>query len=499
MLGPFNGIWGHPAVYGGEGGWVYVTESTGGGNLRALSYGVNSNGVPQLTSAGTSAGAFGYGSGSPTVTSNGTTPGSAVIWVVYDDGVSGIDAQLRAYGAIPSGGTLPLLWSAPLGSGKNPANNAIASKFSVSTAYNGMVYVGTRTGNLFAFGTKSNAPLQVAPVDFGRVPVGTSKTENVTVTANRSIAITGVSAATGVQDVPGVSGRRLPNTGAGFQGSAQGPGPIVLGQQSQEFTVHGPARRRTLAAGQSITIPITFTPRTAGTVVANVAVSSTAGTRTLSLTGYGTAPGLLLSAPPITFGVLDTGAGGKTLTFTVANSWDRPETITAVGSATAPFTVKGLPPVGTVLKPQQAVTASVTYDPTAPESDNQFVTIASDQGSVSEPLTGSAVTGAAVLALTPGELNFGSVPVGKPVTLTFHINNNGNIPLTISRAAAPSGAFSAAQPLPEGITLDPETGVTQAVTFKPTRSGAFSGQYKFDAGNGQGTLIVTLSGVGTSS
>ena len=39
-LGPFNGVWGHPAVYGGQGGWVYVLESSGGGYLRALSYGV---------------------------------------------------------------------------------------------------------------------------------------------------------------------------------------------------------------------------------------------------------------------------------------------------------------------------------------------------------------------------------------------------------------------------------------------------------------------------
>ena len=45
-LGPYNGVWGHLAAYGGEGGWVYVTESSGGGYLRALSYGVNGSGVP---------------------------------------------------------------------------------------------------------------------------------------------------------------------------------------------------------------------------------------------------------------------------------------------------------------------------------------------------------------------------------------------------------------------------------------------------------------------
>ncbi|HVC71246.1 MAG TPA: choice-of-anchor D domain-containing protein [Acidimicrobiales bacterium] len=488
LIGPFNGLWGHPAVYGGEGGWVYIAESTGGGVLRALSYGVTSGGVPQFTSAGTSTGALGYSSGSPTVTSNGTTAGSAVVWLVYAGGTSGAGAQLRAYGAIPSGGTLPLLWSAPIGT---------ASKFSDVTAANGMVYVGTRTGLVYAFGTKSNAPLQAAPVDFGRVPVGTAKTENVTVTATRSTAITGVTSPVGVQNVSGLSGRIPANTGAGFQGSTGASGTAPLDPQTPEFSVRVPRHRHPLAPGQSLTIPVTFTPRSAGTVVADITVTSTTGSRTLALTGYGTAPGLILSAPPVSFGVLDTGAGGKTLTFTVANSWDRPETITAVTSATAPFTVTGLPHLGTVLEPQQAVTVSVAYDPTAPGTDDQFITVTSDHGAVSEPLTGAAVTGTAVLALTPSVLNFGSVPVGRSVTLTFHIDNTGNIPLTISRAAAPSGVFSADRPLPEGITLDPDTGVSQAVTFTPTASGSFSGRYTFGAENGHGTLAVTFSGVGT--
>jgi hypothetical protein len=142
------------------------------------------------------------------------------------------------------------------------------------------------------------------------------------------------------------------------------------------------------------------------------------------------------------------------------------------------------------------VTASVTYDPTTVGTNDAFVTVTTNHGSASVPLTGAAVTGTAVLTLTPGTVDFGAVPVGTSVTRTFRIANTGNIPLTISRAASPAGAFSAARPLPEGITLDPDTDVTQAVTFTPTGPGSFSGQYKFNAGNGQGWLTVTLTGVG---
>ncbi|HTT86188.1 MAG TPA: PQQ-binding-like beta-propeller repeat protein, partial [Acidimicrobiales bacterium] len=311
VLGPYTGVWGHLAAYGGEGGWVYVCESGGGGYLQALSYGTDSAGVPQLTAQGMSSGAFGYSSGSPEVTSNGTTAGSAVVWVVYVNGPQGDGAQLRAYGAIPSGGTLPLLWSARIGT---------ASKFEVPTASNGIVYVGSRTGVLYAFGAKSNEPLQSTPTDFGSVPVGTAKTEKVVVTANRATTITGVAPATGVVGVPGVSGTKVTNAGPGYNGTTVTPGTAPLGPANQVFSVRSAVRRRALRPGQSVTIPVTFTPRGPGPVVAQLTVRSTAGPRVLSLTGYGASPGLLLSAPAVSFGVLDTGAGGKTLSFTVANS-----------------------------------------------------------------------------------------------------------------------------------------------------------------------------------
>ena len=123
-LGPFTGVWGHPAAYGGQGGWVYILESAGGGNLQALSYGLNGNGEPALSVAATSAESFGYTSGSPLVTSDATDAGSAVVWVVYSSGPSGSDGELRAYEAAPVEGTLPLLWSggsaAPRSSRRRP-------------------------------------------------------------------------------------------------------------------------------------------------------------------------------------------------------------------------------------------------------------------------------------------------------------------------------------------------------------------------------------------
>ncbi|WP_416977681.1 PQQ-binding-like beta-propeller repeat protein [Streptomyces sp. T028] len=140
-FGPYEGVWGHLAAYGGGGGYVYMTGKKG--PLRAFRYGVTGTGLPTLTDAGRSTDTFGYTSGSPVITSAGTTSGSAVVWAVHADGGSGANGELRAYDANPVNGTVKKLWSAPIGT---------ASKFSVPATDGGRVYVGTRDGHVLAFG-----------------------------------------------------------------------------------------------------------------------------------------------------------------------------------------------------------------------------------------------------------------------------------------------------------------------------------------------------------
>ncbi|HEV2637135.1 MAG TPA: ricin-type beta-trefoil lectin domain protein [Actinocrinis sp.] len=140
-VGPFNGLWGHPAFWGGDGGYVYDVEN--GGPLRALKYSVNANGLPQLTSAGTSSATFALGAGSPLITSSGSTSGSAVLWVVHTNDDTGVGATLQAYNPVPQSGKLTLLWSASIGT---------AAKFTVPAANAGRVYLGTRDGHILAFG-----------------------------------------------------------------------------------------------------------------------------------------------------------------------------------------------------------------------------------------------------------------------------------------------------------------------------------------------------------
>lgn len=490
-LGPFDGVWGHPAAYGGQGGWVYVLESAGGGYLRALSYGLNGHGEPALASAGTSSEPFGYTSGSPLVTSNGTTAGSAVVWVVYMGGSTGYQAQLRAYAAMPTGGNLPMLWSAKIGAG---------SKFSVPTAYEGRVYVGTRGGDLIAFGPSSDAPVEAAPVELGSVPVGASETQTLTIAATRELKLTGPVTASGERAVSALEAAavaRPVNPKLKTAGPSKIPSPGTTAISPGVIDVQQPRLGSAIAAGGTIHLRVTFKPDRAGPVIGTIAIRTSAGTRTVTLSGYGTKPGLELSAQPLTFGEVRTDAGGKAQSLTFSNSWDRPETLTGLRLPGAPYRVSGLPRVGTILAPRQAITVSVLFDPSRAGDYRSSFGIATNHGSVVLPATGDAVRGAPRLAVSATHIDVGSVPVGQSKSVTFYVRDSGTVPLTITRAIAPIGEFTAAVPLPEGIVIQSGVFAAVTVTFHPTARGPASGTYVLNGNDGRGYVRVRLTGTGT--
>ena len=103
-LGPSGGVWGAAAVWPGEGGYVYI-PAVGEGVVRFYKYEVEA-GLPKLSLAATSPGEFAFGSGSPIVTSAGTTGGTAAVWITRcpepsDLGQGCKNAQLVAYSPVP--------------------------------------------------------------------------------------------------------------------------------------------------------------------------------------------------------------------------------------------------------------------------------------------------------------------------------------------------------------------------------------------------------------
>ncbi|NIH78390.1 choice-of-anchor D domain-containing protein [Amycolatopsis viridis] len=445
VTGPFQGVWGRPAFWGGDGGYVYVVGA--GGPLRAFKY---NSAAPSLTSVGNTADNFGYTSGSPVVTSSGTASGSALVWVIYTTGPTGANAQLRAYDPVPVNGVLKLRYSAPIGT---------SSKFSVPGTDGGRVYAGTREGKLYGFGRPTTAVLATKPYDFGSVPVGQTANATVTVTANRDLTVTGVS------------------TEAPFSVNLTTP--------------------VTLTKGQTLSVPVQFTPTTWGGATGSLTFTTDAGTAALDLHGQGTQPGLGANPSALDFGAVRTGAA-KELGVNIVNTGTTPETITGVTAPTGAFTSENLPAAGTVLQPGASLTVSVVYTPTSGTdsgvAESSKFSVTSDQGSVTVPLKATALSGQPQLTLEPELVDYGIVPVGKPVTKTFTIANTGTVPLTVTKAKAPEGVFHTDTPLAEGQVLAPGDELQQTVTFTPTDAYPATAQYQVTGDDGRGAQIVTLTG-----
>ncbi|MGI5457108.1 choice-of-anchor D domain-containing protein [Streptomyces sp. CA-249302] len=467
VSGPYQGMWGHPAFWGGDGGYVYVVGNQG--PLRALKYGVRNGGTPALTLTGQSQDTFGYTSGSPLVTSNGADESSALVWMTSATNASGADGTLRAYSPTPDGnGRLQLLWSAPIGT---------ATKFSTPTADRGKVYVGTRDGVLYGFGSPARTALTAASLDFGQVGVGAGSSATMKLTATQDVSITGLKA-------------------------------------SGSFTVDPAAvptaeQPKALATDATLDVPITFTPTATGGVNGTLTANLSDGQKLVfALHGVGTRPGLGAAPAALDFGEVPTGSN-STLNLQITNTGTEPETIDSVDAPGGAFSVSGLPSAGTVVPAGGSFVLSVTYAPTADGADSDALVVSSSGGgathTLSVPVGATAITGQGHLEFSTSSLDFGQVPIGSSKSLSFTITNTGNIPVTVTKAKAPTGDFNSPVQLSEGLVIGPEQTAVQSVTFTPRSAADLSAAYEVTGtgtdgnGNSQGAMYVQVKGTGTGT
>jgi hypothetical protein len=440
-IGPFGGVWSRPGVWPGDGGWVYIPTASGGnspsgsaGNLRVYQYGLSGTGSPTLSLRATSSEEFGFGTGAPVITSEGTTSGTALVWTIWMPNGGGVGAQLRAYDPIPVEGHPVLRWSASIGQG---------SKFSTPGVGAGRLYVGTRDGHVLGFGSPVTPALDGSATEFPTTTVGSSSKETLTLTANETLTLASLSSS-----------------------SAQ----FKLGTPS-------PPLHSTLTTGQTVEIPITFTPTGTGPLGATITATTGSGkTATFALSGSGQAPTAKLEVTPplVTFGGTTVG-GELSGSATFRNVGGAPLSVEGVHLPSPPFGASGVPTIGSTIAPGDSVTITVTFEPTEIGTFGDEIGLDTSGGDEAVGLSGSAAL-PGTLQITSEANEFGDVPIGTTATKTFTVANTGGTAVTLTKSKPPDGgAFAALTSLAEGTTIQPGASVTETVSFTPTAPGQTSG------------------------
>ena len=478
-VGPNWGVWAKPAVWPGDGGYVYIPTAgtsafaTDGGSLNAFKRTVKPNGVVSFTLAGATAyggNVFGFGSGSPIVTSNGTKSGSALVWIVHNISPSGVESQLQAYNSVPvKNSLLEEVWSSA------PFTSNVFVQPGVN---NGIVYVGTQDQTLLAFGAlHSRTPaLTGSSVSFPADIISQSVTKDATFTASEHTTVSSFTVS----------------------------GSYSMGAASVSLPV-------SLAKGQSITIPITFTPTTLGANLGTLTANITGAASTITLTGQGETPAASFTISPNEANFPPELIGGhpsKPVRITFTNVSSTAIKVTGFSSPILPFVVSDRPDKQMVRPNGGTLTFEVQFRPPPSSGDfvhvfNSFATLETSAGDFGIAITGSADP-PATLNTAPDVLNFGKVAVGSSETLIYDLGDLGGFPLRIIRSTPPRSSgfraitnpFSQLSKTSPKNTIAPNTSVQEKVRFAPTKNGYVTATWLLEGNDGNGVQKVTFTGTG---
>jgi len=278
-----------------------------------------------------------------------------------------------------------------------------------------------------------------------------------------------------------------------------GSAPVDLSSvaiDGPEFKISGMAVPKSLAAGGSTSVNVTFTPTATGWVEGQVNFNSNASNPSLALSVRGTGvkkEPMTASPASLSFGQVPVGTTSK-LSLTLTNNCLCTQKVSGLQIVGGPFSVSD-PPPATTLASGQTITLSVDFTPQATGITSGSVMV--DGPYVNIPLTGTgtSTTTAGTLNVTPGSLNFGSVVLGATATQTSSLTATGGS-VTVTSAASSNGQFSISGiSLP--VTIPAGQSVSFGVVFTPSSAGTDAANLSFASSASTTKTVEALSATAT--
>lgn len=298
-------------------------------------------------------------------------------------------------------------------------------------------------------------------LDFGSVPVASSKTLTATATNNGTTDIT-------------VSSVTL---------------------SAPQFTLSSPTIPATIAAGKTATLSVLFVPTVTGNISGSMTVTSDASNSSVAVavSGTGVAAGQLSVSPSsLSFGSLPIG-NNQTLPATLTNVGNSSATISQATVTGAGFTLNGLS-LPLTLAVGQSTSFNVVFAPQASGTVNGNVAIVSDaiNSPLNLPVSGDGLAPGS-LSANPPSVNFSNVVVGDNQSVSETLTNSSGSSVTITQAV-PTGAGFSVSGLNLPVTLAGGQSTTFNVVFTPQSAGSVSGNIAVSSNAANPTLNIPLTG-----
>lgn len=264
------------------------------------------------------------------------------------------------------------------------------------------------------------------------------------------------------------------------------------------LTVSGLTLPLTLGPGQSSVFQVAFAPSSTGTVSGGITLASTAANSSLSIAVTGTAvtSGSLAANPTIiSFGNVTVGTS-QNQPGTITNSSGTSITITAATTSGTGFSLSGLG-LPMSLAPGQSAAFTVTFAPQASGNVSGSVAFASNVASLNLPLSGSGLA-AGTLGANPPSVSFGNVQLGNNQAQTVTLTNGGASSVTITQLA-PSGTAFSMSGISLPLTLAAGQSASFTTTFTPGSAGTATGNVLVASSATNPSLNIPLSGTGVTA
>ncbi len=280
----------------------------------------------------------------------------------------------------------------------------------------------------------------------------------------------------------------------------------------------------TLAARQSCSFLITFTPSQTALEQATLSFVDSAGAQTIALSGTGvkTAPAVVLSPVSVAFSPL---ALGTSSTFfagytNITNHGTAPVVINSesVTAGSSDFSINpGDSCAGQTLQPNGSCSSYLTFVPAAAGYRTGTLSFVTSTGTTyTAPLAGYAFAEIDTASLSPQGLVLPSTAVHSSVYSVYQqlnsltLTNTGNAPMVVGTVSgtnvSSTGDFTIASPQGSdgcsGVTVQPGYGCTVAVGFTPRATGVRTGSLTFPvtyADKTTASFKATVSGTGLTA